>query len=259
VDNPQNREVFLHLGSVVGGAMIDGIKALFTMKSVETMTGIGNALVEASRSVQESLLKIGGDLISGFVTGMLEKITGRQVTEEFQGKLGSTMSSWITFAFDFATGKFFTRIPAYIKSYFEQMRNIGRSIVDGIIQGIGDNAGNLYNTLVNMAMEALNWARWALDSHSPSKLFSSEVGETIPTGIAEGVQKMAGSVNKSISGLFDNTRAYGADARASNLRAAAGIVNQNSNQNNYNLTMQTSMQPQSVIQSFDVMRVMAGA
>lgn len=68
---------------------------------------------------------------------------------------------------------------------------IGSSIVHGIVSGISNAAGYLYDTLRNLASNALQSAKDFLGINSPSKLFADHVGMGIAEGVAQGVDDHA--------------------------------------------------------------------
>jgi TP901 family phage tail tape measure protein len=68
---------------------------------------------------------------------------------------------------------------------------IGNSIVNGIVSGIRNAAGYLYDTLKNLASNALQSAKNFLGINSPSKLFADHVGMNIAEGVAQGVDDHA--------------------------------------------------------------------
>jgi hypothetical protein len=63
----------------------------------------------------------------------------------------------------------------------------GAQLVMGIIHGIENKSGELLRKVQNLASEAVASLKRALDIKSPSRVMASEVGEHIPTGIAQGV------------------------------------------------------------------------
>lgn len=89
------------------------------------------------------------------------------------------------------------RALAAIPQIFSQMSSafsgidwgsIGMNIVRGIAGGITSAAGALFDSLRNLASNALSSAKNALGIKSPSKVFRDEVGKYISMGIGEGVE-----------------------------------------------------------------------
>lgn len=66
---------------------------------------------------------------------------------------------------------------------------LGKDIIQGIINGIGAMAGAIWDAAKNMAHNVLNSVKGALDINSPSKVMRDEVGKWIPAGIAQGIER----------------------------------------------------------------------
>lgn len=94
---------------------------------------------------------------------------------------------------------FFQQLWNYISNIASNFYDIGKDIVMGIVHGIEDAAGWLYDEVKNLANNALKIAKNFIGAHSPSVLFEEEVGQWIPAGIAVGVNKNAGVVTSAIT------------------------------------------------------------
>ena len=81
------------------------------------------------------------------------------------------------------------------------MVQIGKDIIQGVINGIGQAAGRLFTKMKNIASDALQSAKNALGINSPSKVFRDVVGRSIPEGIAVGVVKSEDEAIKSIDDM----------------------------------------------------------
>lgn len=66
-------------------------------------------------------------------------------------------------------------------------KSIGMAIVSGIVSGVTSAASGLYNSLRNLASNALGAAKSFLGIGSPSRLFAHEVGQWIPAGVELGI------------------------------------------------------------------------
>lgn len=82
-----------------------------------------------------------------------------------------------------------------IGSYF---LDVGASIVSGIITGIQNAASQLFDSLRNLANDALEAAKQAISSNSPSKLFADQVGYNIGSGIALGINQSIPLIERSL-------------------------------------------------------------
>lgn len=103
-----------------------------------------------------------------------------------------------------AARTFVTNIVNGLAGLPGKMISIGSNIVSGIISGITGAASNLFNTMKNLASNAVAAAKRNLKIQSPSRVFASEVGKFIPEGISLGIETNADSVYKTLRNLSDN-------------------------------------------------------
>lgn len=88
-----------------------------------------------------------------------------------------------------------------VKDIGSKFWDIGKSIVEGIIHGVENAAGGLFDSLKNLASDALSGAKSFLGINSPSKLFADHVGVAIPEGIAKGITDNAHLAVGSVTSL----------------------------------------------------------
>lgn len=97
-----------------------------------------------------------------------------------------------------------------LKSEFlSKMKDVGKSAVDGVINGIKGNAGKLLSYIKSWAKSILDNAKKALGINSPSKLFRDEIGANLALGVEEGFKdkykamadKMRGVINQQTDKL----------------------------------------------------------
>ena len=110
--------------------------------------------------------------------------------------------------------------------------SVGSNIISGIVSGLWGAAGSLFNSLRNMASNALQAAKSALHIGSPSKLFRDEVGKWIPEGIAVGIDMNADAVDKAVADLANpdafSLKTYNTvatDSRADRVDELIGLLN----------------------------------
>lgn len=80
---------------------------------------------------------------------------------------------------------------------------VGNNIVQGMMNGIQQKAGELAMVAAQTALAALNAAKEALGIHSPSKAFA-ELGMYADEGLAVGLSNFSGIVETSASSIGDN-------------------------------------------------------
>lgn len=66
--------------------------------------------------------------------------------------------------------------------------DLGKNIIDGVINGVKNAASNLLETMKELAESALSAVKEKLGINSPSRVFRDEVGKMIPAGMAQGVE-----------------------------------------------------------------------
>lgn len=76
------------------------------------------------------------------------------------------------------------------------LAEIGRNIIQGLINGIGSMAGALVDKAKGVVNGAIEGAKSLLGIHSPSRVFM-EIGKFTGEGMAIGMNKMAGMVSKA--------------------------------------------------------------
>lgn len=159
-----------------------------------TIARVGNWVVQMASKAQQAG--------SRFLTNVSTFI--RQLPGRVWSFLLITIAKVIAFAIRFAqkgaqaAQTFKTNILNGIRSLPGQMVSIGSNIIHGIISGIMGAAGSLFNTMRNIASNALNAAKSALGIHSPSTVFRDMVGKMIPAGVTVGIEANAGKTIKAI-------------------------------------------------------------
>ena len=146
--------------------------------------------------------KTAGQQFLNNVSNMIQQVPGK-----VQSFLTQTISRVTSFVSQMASKarqagqRFASNIKSALTSLPGQMVSIGRNIIQGLINGIGNAAGALYNKMQSIAKSALNGAKAALGIKSPSRKFRDEVGKWIPEGIAVGINANADSVMQSMENL----------------------------------------------------------
>lgn len=208
----QVAENVAQLWATHGQAIVDIIKAAWTIIT----NLIGGAL-----DLIGSAVRAGMQLMTGDVTGAMETIGGLFERQwlRIQEMVGAAWTA-ILASIDLATGGALTTITTWlegigtaISAKFEGVsawltnwggtlstillgvgslavdaaRSIGSSIVDGIRWGIVNAATGLASAAADVVRGALEAARAAIDSNSPSKVFAEKIGKPIVDGIMMGM------------------------------------------------------------------------
>lgn len=157
------------------GGMLDSAKGWIVASKDEFVKNIGN------------YYELGRD----FVT---------RIKEGFKAK----WNSWINSVTDaLHPSNLLKSLKQGFTNWIADTKGIGRDIVDGIYQGI-KNAWNqlCYNTS-NLTKQLVADIKKALGIKSPSKVFAQQVGQWIPKGIAEGIEKNMNSVTNALDTLTE--------------------------------------------------------
>lgn len=120
-------------------------------------------------------------------------------------KAGKAIKDWI---------KSFKEIPqvqefvSKITGAFDELKNldfkeIGRNIIDGLKNGLGDGAGEVIDRIVQIAKDLIAKFCAILGIHSPSKEFE-EIGGNIIDGLLNGLQNGIKAILDFFSGLASN-------------------------------------------------------
>jgi TP901 family phage tail tape measure protein len=100
---------------------------------------------------------------------------------------------------------------------------IGRNIIQGLINGISSMASALWEKAKAIADMVKNTIRDALDINSPSRVMRDEVGKWIPIGLAEGIEKNINAVIAATNRMTQATIPSVANSFGSTIPAATTI------------------------------------
>lgn len=88
-----------------------------------------------------------------------------------------------------------------VKDKISEWTNIGKNIVQGLIDGIKAMASKFIRAVVDLVMGAVKKIRDLLGIESPSKVFRDEIGMMIGAGMAEGITASSGLVDAAMNKL----------------------------------------------------------
>ena len=111
---------------------------------------------------------------------------------------------------------------------------LGKDIINGIVRGISAVGSLIKDMLMGLASSALSAVKSFLGIGSPSKVFAKEVGQWIPAGIAQGIEKNADIVTSAMddiagmtAGTITNDVALATSAQAMGLNSRAANTSSN--------------------------------
>ena len=160
-------------------------------------------------------------LISGIVTALPQILSAAanivmQLVTGIAANLPQILESGISLIGQLAAGAIsaiptlLMMIPELFSQFASAFRSVdwasvGRSIIDGIVNGVRSAASSLFSSLRDLASQALEAAKSALKIGSPSRLFADEVGQWIPAGVAVGIEDNVPALAKQIQHMVDAT------------------------------------------------------
>lgn len=211
--------------SAIGGNMGEGLSSGISA-STGTVTSAATSLVEETNNAARTAAgvhspstvweEIGSNLDEGLAGG-ISKNAGTVIAsvDDLSSRLNSTMEkAGVESAKGFIKG--FKEIQSQTRTELEalksvlntgtygmsdQMYGIGVNIVGGMINGIYSQSGFLYQAVYDVTSNAINAARLAADTHSPSKKTEKifgDVGEGMAVGIEGKRERVAAATQKVV-------------------------------------------------------------
>lgn len=113
------------------------------------------------------------------------------------GKVSTWASDMATKAKEGATNTF-NNIVNTISELPAKMSEMGKNIVEGLINGIENMASWVYDRISGFCSGVVDGVKSALGIHSPSKVFEKEVGKNMALGLGQGFTKSMGSITKDM-------------------------------------------------------------
>lgn len=144
------------------------------------------AIIDGALTIIQGVLKAALQLIQGDWEGAWEtiKTAAARVWEDIKQLIGAALDE----------------LNILFGSFVNDAIAFGANMITGIVQGVKDNAAQLYSTLKNLASDALAAAKAAIHIGSPSKDFADQVGEPIIDGIIAGVSGALPALDSLITG-----------------------------------------------------------
>lgn len=129
-----------------------------------------------------------------------------------------------------------------IKDTFNKLKDInlfdiGKNIIQGLIDGIGEMIGAVGKKIKSVASTIKNGIKGALDIHSPSRWMRDMIGKNISLGVIEGIESKQGELDKTVADMA-NFDAIAADISG---QASASPINNNVTQSTndvFNINLQ---------------------
>lgn len=164
-----------------------------TNGAIEVIMTLANGFV----SMVPELISTAGTLISGLISGIADHFPEIISTA---GTLIKNMASGLIKALPDIILAIGYLISALIKAIFEtDWLQVGKDIINGLINGIGAMAGALWEAAKNIARSALDAIKGFFGISSPSKVMRDQVGKQIDAGIGVGLKEGIPEIDKGAS------------------------------------------------------------
>ena len=185
------------LATVLGGGlriafkMVSSVLSYFNLDILDVTARVGDALV-AFRDWFDGLFDITG--ILDIIVPVIETVIGK-----FKDWFDVMKTSTEFGRFTQALGVLADRISSFISGFkdLDSIKDIPKYIVEGLINGLADEAKNIWNAFNEFAKLAIESFCETMGIHSPSTVFF-EFGQNIVQGLVNGI---AAAMNWAITGV----------------------------------------------------------
>lgn len=175
----------------------------YTEKIPEALGGVKEELYQvgasAAQSLKEGLQADGtalGDVVETAVSGAVAGVSEATQEQNMQ-KIVLGMQEQKPILTEYIESCKAEMI-SLIESYYEDFRNTGKLMMDGVAEGIKDGRSGVVNAVARVIAAAVHRAKEDLDINSPSKVFA-EIGGYMAAGLDEGWQKKMKVASDNIS------------------------------------------------------------
>lgn len=95
-----------------------------------------------------------------------------------------------------------------VKDFFNTLKEIdllqiGKDIIQGLINGIGEKIGAVRDKIVGVADSIKNGLKGALGIHSPSRWARDMIGHNIPLGVVQGIEEEQSTLDAAVRRMAD--------------------------------------------------------
>ena len=186
--------------SAVGQSVIDALKEVLKSHSPSEVTdGIGQdtdeGLAQGIEAKKERVKSAAAEVGTALSEQMTEN--GRQSVESFDAEYA---------ALEQRTRERLNLVRSVIAEYGNilpgEMRTVGEQSIDGMTEGMYNRSGSLYSAVWDIVSTAIETARQAADTHSPSKK-TEKIFEDVGEGMVVGVEKKKQRVAEATQGVVD--------------------------------------------------------
>lgn len=171
---------FLDAGFQIIGQMISGISSNLP-SIISTIVQMATQMLSSLIQRLPEFLAMGIQLLGSLISGLAQAIP--DVLSSIGKLVGDMVDAFLNY----------------------DWLSLGKSIIDGIVQGISNFGSAIGNKLKEIAGSAFNGIKKFFGISSPSKLMRDQIGRFIPEGIAVGIEANTDSVTDAMNELSNMT------------------------------------------------------
>lgn len=189
-------------------ASISAGMASVTSQVQGAMTNVASVMASSMAQVNATVSSAGNQMAATF-TSMGQKVV--QISQQMGQQLSQNLQNGMNQAKQ-AVQSGMSQIVSIVNSARGQAHSaghgVGAQISAGIAQGMWSNVGSIEAAASRIIAAAERAAAAAAKIKSPSRLFANKIGRFIPAGVAMGIDKNMGTVEDSMSSMFDTVDDY---------------------------------------------------
>ena len=181
-------------------------------KGAEMLRNLAQGVLNTIPTLVSAAASAMGDFISDIVSHLPEILAkGKEIIDNLVQGVKNKVSDFVS-----AAGELINDFKDKFTSF--DWAGLGSDLIAGIKNGIASGAGAIADAARDAAQSAFNAAKRLLQIGSPSKLFANGVGKWIPAGIAVGITKNLGAIEKAMDQVTtEATGVFSADLSSSGL------------------------------------------
>ena len=176
----QNLPAFLDTGFQLISQMIGGISSNLP-NILQTIIGVATQMLSSLIQRLPEFLAMGVEFLGSLISGIVQAIP--DVLSSIGELIGDMVDSFLDY----------------------DWLSLGKSIIDGIVSGITNFGGAIWDALSGAVSGAFEGVKNFFGIASPSKLMRDQIGKFIPQGIAVGIEADADSVTDAMQELSNMT------------------------------------------------------
>ncbi|MCY9268404.1 hypothetical protein [Bacillus licheniformis] len=176
-------------------SLINGLKNSFS----KIWSNIKNTIVSVWNKVSSTTKNV-WNVVKTFLSNTVGKIW-TTIKEKFQS-IVSSVGEKMNAARD-KIKSIWDKVIGFFKGI--DLKRIGKDIIQGLINGIGSMANAVWRKVGDIADGVKKKITGLLNIHSPSRWMRDHVGKMIPAGVAVGIDKAGGLVEKATQKLAQLT------------------------------------------------------